>query len=110
MRASYACDCMGERHVGRESPRMTDGVLDVIENVTGARPPSCPWSAFRDPLVQDVVSAYRFFESGQLSITVGDDPPPRIVEGVAHYHAAVQHIQMDDMRRQREENRKKGGG
>lgn len=110
IRRSYPCDCNGDATPGRETPRMTDGTLSVIEDVTGHRPPSCPWSAFSDPLVRDVLHAYRFFESGQLSIGIGDDPPARLVEGIALYHTSVQHLQADDIQRRREENKRKGGG
>jgi hypothetical protein len=33
--------------------------------------------------------AYQWFESGQLSQFWGDDPPAKLIEGVAYYHTVL---------------------
>lgn len=108
IRRSYGCDCNGDAVPGRCHPAATEGLLSTIDRITSGRPPSCPWSAFEDPLVQDVTRAYRFFESGQLDVYLGGDPPAKIVEGIAHYHAAIQRVQMDDLEKRRK--KLEGGG
>lgn len=88
LRLSYGCDCGGDSDGGRIEARLTDGILNTVEQWTGVRPLACPWRAFFDPFVARVMHAYRFFESGQLS-WAHPTPSSRLVAGVEHYHGAV---------------------
>lgn len=87
LRQSYGCDCAGPV-VGRVAPKMTNGIMATVEHWTGDKPRSCPWRAFYQPFVRRVLSAYRFFESGQLD-WAEPEPSARLVAGVTHYHMAV---------------------
>lgn len=84
---------------------MTDGILATVEQWTGERPVSCPWRAFFDPFVRRVLSAYRFFESGQLGWAV-PHPSARLVAGVDHYHGAITACQSRRIEQDAEERRR----
>lgn len=70
----------------------------MIERVTGFRPAECPWRAFEDPIVSEVLDAYRWFESGQLAIQLGNDPPAILVEAIGVYHGALNRVWSHDRR------------
>jgi len=69
--------------------------LAVVESVTGERPSTCPWAAFLDPDVADVVRAYDWHESGQCAEWWGPEPEWWIVEGVRVYHRALGRVRAD---------------
>ena len=83
---------------------MTDGIFSTIEDWTGTRPISCPWSAFFDPFVKRVLFAYRFFVEGQVA-WASPDPSARLVAGVACYDAAAKACESKRAEQQREESR-----
>jgi len=90
------------------------GALNAVETTMGLRPPSCPWWAFHDPEVGEVLRAHDWDESGQLREWWGEDPPWRLVEGVGHYRRA-QSVARADATRLRRQHRKpptppRGGG
>ncbi len=83
-------------------------ILDGIERLTGGRPPSCPWRAFRDPFVREVIDLYRaaggLTEGGAVPAHVlGMDPPHAVWRGLLHYVQAVALVRADRQRRDREE-------
>lgn len=50
-----------------------------MERITGFAPPkTCPWKAFYDPLVADVLSLFWAIEDGNLAI-LGSDPDAAFV-------------------------------
>lgn len=60
----------------------------MVEDVTGERPPECPWMAFRDPTVIDVLSAYRSVQAGfgaTPALLLPSDPPHHVWEGLLYY-------------------------
>lgn len=61
---------------------------------------------FADPYVVEILRAYTFFESGQLTIAIGADPPRAIVEGLRHYHRIRQALFSLSLERKKRE----GGG
>lgn len=63
--------------------------LDVIEHVTGSRPPTCPWRAMYHPLVQEVLQVMALDENGNLAIAVGNDPPGLLVDAISVYKLAL---------------------
>ena len=71
--------------------------------MTGERPDTCPWRSFQEPLVSDVLRAYGLFESGQMAIWLGADPPNVVVEAVVFYHATVNRVRADRDERERKQ-------
>lgn len=89
---------------------MTNGILSACADWTGDRPVACPWRALADPFVLRVQRAYRFFEDGNLAVML-PNPPHRIVEGVSHFHGALNRIsaaQWEQDRKERERQRPQG--
>lgn len=68
---------------------------------TGDKPTMCPWRAFADPFVGAVIDAYPLFESGQLSLALGADPPWVIMRGVLHYDRTIKRMHANEMERER---------
>lgn len=71
------------------------GELDACERVTGARPDACMWHSFHDPDVRAVLQAFDWFDKGQVREFWGHDPPWWMVEGVRHYHRALEAVRAD---------------
>ncbi len=89
---------------------MTNGVLQVVDDWAGARPITCPWKAFFDPFVGRVLSAHRFFETGNLAVMM-PNPSHRLVEGVALFNsimARITNMQIEQDRKA-EKQRQAGG-
>lgn len=107
MRRSYGCDCGGKTN-GRENPELTDPYFASIRNWTGERPITCPWRAFYDPLVRDVLSIYPFFSSGQLAIILGNDPPLYLIEAVSYYHDKLERIRIKQIEEEIKKRKKDG--
>lgn len=74
-----------------------------MAEVTGLRQETCPWWALRDPYVQRVVAAHRWWKVGELS-TRWPDPPFALLRGIEIYDAALSAVMNDEMERSREEN------
>lgn len=72
--------------------------LDMIEHLTGSRPPTCPWRALYAPLVQEVLAAMTFDENGNLGAALGDDPPGILIEGIAAFKSALAATRLEDMK------------
>lgn len=64
-------------------------MLDLIEHVTGYRPPTCPWRALYHPLVQEVLNVMALDENGNLAVAVGTDPPGLLVDALVAYKLAL---------------------
>lgn len=100
---AWDCDC--EPH--DEAP--TDYDVDVaalhrkssraaIEQITGHVPTGCPWRAYDDPVVIEAMESYAWFESGQLEMAIGADPPAVLVEAIRIYHSALASVRAADMK------------
>jgi len=74
----------------------------------GQRPHGCPWAAFRDPDVVNVLRAYDFFGSGQCAEWWGEDPEWWLVEGVRVYHRALGRARADALKVQRQRDEAQG--
>ena len=107
IRRSYGCDCGGHIN-GRENAHITEPYFRAVEGWTGERPITCPWRAFYDPLVKDVLRLYPFYTSGQLAIVLGPDPPLYIVEAVAYYHDKIERIRIKQMEEEIKKRKKDG--
>lgn len=69
--------------------------------MAGYSVPSCPWRAFRDPLVSEVIGALGFFESGNLSVAL-PNPSHRLIEGIAFWNQVYNRIHAKQMDLERE--------
>lgn len=103
LRAGYRCDCDGvERTLrvcsGADDP--SEQILTGIERATGERPDGCPWRAFDDPYVGEVLRAYRWWKAGQLALR-WPDPPVALLIGLEVYDAALNAVQAHDSREER---------
>jgi hypothetical protein len=107
VRRSYGCDCGGKIN-GRENPEITEPYFKSVENWTGDRPLSCPWRAFYDPFVKDILTLYPFYLSGQLSLVIGQDPPLYLLQGLAYYHTKIETIRGKQMEAEREKSKRNG--
>ena len=86
---------------------MSDGVMSAMRAATGSDALACPWRAFSDPLVQRVLTALPFFESGQLAFKL-PAPSHRLVEAIGWYQTVSNRmaaLEMDERRKERESER-----
>lgn len=105
------CDCEGEGHSRRPLRVVASGcpveadpgesILRDCEAATGARPHGCPWSAFRDPFVIEVVRAHAWREDGQLEVRYPRGVPARVVRGLEIYRVALNTVRSNDAREDR---------
>lgn len=72
----------------------------AVEQSCGEEPTTCPWRAYEDPMIAEVLRAYRWFESGQLGLLLGSDPPNVLVEAIGIYHGALATVRAHDTRTQ----------
>lgn len=110
LRASYRCDCV-ERH-DRRPGRVTaadldmdpaEGILAGIERATGVRPDGCPTRVLADPFVAAVIRAHRPYVKGELSARHGRSMPIALAAGVDCFDAALNAIEVADMREDKAE-------
>jgi len=71
----------------------------------GERPSTCPWAAFRDPDVGEVLRAYDWYESGQCAEWWGPDPEWWLVDGVRYFHRALGRARADAIKIESEHRR-----
>jgi hypothetical protein len=113
MRRAWRCDCDGASHLAGGSystGHAEEGVrrhLDVIAHVTGSKPPTCPWRAFTDPLVAEVMDLAPWVDPPNLAAVVGEHTPAILVDALAAYRRALVATQAEDMRLRREEQERK---
>ena len=91
---------------GRENPQLTEPYFQAVKNWTGDRPLTCPWRAFYDPLVRDVIDIYPYFSTGQLAMVLGPDPPTKIIEALGYYHTVLERISAKQFEAERKKCRK----
>lgn len=92
MRRGWGCDCGGPapRLPAADPMRVRiDDTRDEIARIVRHTPPSCPWRPFFDPVVRDVLEAMSWWETGQLALFLGDDPPNHLVEGIGVFRRAL---------------------
>lgn len=86
------------------------GALAAIRTVCGGEPPECPWRAWSDPEVAQVIDAWSAWDKGQLAAVVGDDPPHWLVEGVLAFGRALDAARADVSEVERRARRVSHGG
>lgn len=105
----YGCDCDGvvrqpvDRGIEGDAIRAT---LTSIERVAGHRPPSCPWAAFYEPIVREVLSV-SWAVGGDLDASLGPDPDSKLVDAIGVYTRAKRATERDDERLAAEEQERK---
>lgn len=71
-------------------------MLNHTDHVLGVKLPTCPWRAFRDPVVRDVLSAYHSCQTGQggaqTALVRLKNPPRYLWQGLEHYDSALSAI------------------
>ncbi len=86
----------------------TRAMAGEIEKLTGTRPISCPWRAFWDPLVREVLHVANLAEKvGSAAIEPGS--PAILFDALEVYHSARAAVRNhdDEQRRIREEQQRK---
>lgn len=83
--------------------------LDVIRRVTGHKPHTCPWRAYSDPLVAEVMQHAWACDPPNLDASLGADPPAILVDAIGHYRMSLLATQGEDakLRRERLERERK---
>lgn len=110
MRDRWGCDCDGvKRRPSEYKQRGVTRHLDVIESIAGARPYSCPWRAYFDPLVIEAMRIASFIESGNLAAFRNEDMPAVLDDAVSAYWAALQSVIAEERRIADEEAKRKQG-
>lgn len=72
--------------------------LVIIEHITGHAPSTCPWRAFSDPLVREVMEHEWASEAGNLGAVLGTDPPHQLVSALGVFERALKATQADERR------------
>jgi hypothetical protein len=66
------------------------------------RPDTCPWRAISHPYSQAVIRAHRHWKVGELSALYPDGVPEALRFGIEVYDAALNAIQVADIRADRD--------
>lgn len=93
LRRAWRCDCDGRSHrasgTAPAGPVATvERHLDVIERLTGHRPPTCPWRAFFDPLVAAAIKLSNASDGGYVTAKLGLDPPEVLLEALESFRVS----------------------
>lgn len=115
MRAGYRCDCAGPPPALHPYSLVADRTREELRRLTGDAPPSCPWRAFGDPLIAEVLELYRACGGGTEGGAVPSralalDPPHDAWQGLLHYAAVTTRIRIEDLRAQREREARRSAG
>lgn len=81
------------------------GYLTTIEKVTGHAPSTCPWRAFYEPIVREVIAVAWAVEDGNLPAVIGTDPPYQLAQALGVYERAKRATAADEMRLRDEERK-----
>ncbi len=109
LRRSYRCGCVEpwDKRPGRVTLAVLTGdpgeqSLDHMHEATGTRQHACPWQALRDPFVRSVLAAHRHWIKGELASRMGR-VPEALMQGLEIFDAALNAVQVTDLRAEREE-------
>lgn len=86
--------------------------VHVMQVIVGYEPPTCPWRAYYDPLVREVMEIWWAEESGNMAAVLGQDPVGVLVDALGVFKRAIEatiaedrKIQEADVKRKLEERR-----
>lgn len=103
----YACDCDGIR---RDEPldRGRGGdllriVVQTIERVAHIAPSTCPWRAYSEPIVREVMAVAWAIDPPNLSTALGPDPDHKLVQAIGIYRRAKLATEADETKLRAEE-------
>ena len=77
--------------------------MSHMEEVTGYRPPTCPWRVFYDPLVVQAVRIASLAQEHLGDAYLGPDPPAVLLEAVYYYTRARNATRAHDMEQERKQ-------
>lgn len=106
----YGCDCDGVQREPLDHGREGDairGTLRVIEKITGHRPPTCPWRAYYEPIVREVMDVAWSVDDGNLAATLGPDPDAVLRDAIGVYRRALSLTKAEEERLAREDAERK---
>lgn len=98
--------------VGRENGRETEGIRKAMREFTGHEVMGCPWRAYANPLVREVLNATKFLEHGNLAVA-HPNPSHRFIEALGFWNQVSNRVGaklMELERQEREAARKMQGG
>lgn len=84
------------------------GALAAVESVTGHRPETCPWRAYSDPEVVQVLRAHGLYEDHQF-FQASPDPPAWLAEAVYFYRAMLDRVRSAVRRKMKEDAERERG-
>lgn len=92
-RAAWGCDCDGKSHrIAHHVPggpaTQVESHAGIIEQVTGHRPPSCPWRSFYSPLVKRVLKLSAEADGNYVMATLGPDPAAILTDALTIFRVA----------------------
>ncbi len=77
----------------------------MIQQVTGFAPTTCPWRAYYDPLVREVLEVWWAEENGNLAGVMGDNAPAILWDAVGAFKRAMGATMAEDSKLAREANK-----
>lgn len=87
-----------------------EAVLTTIERQAGARPPGCPWRAWEEPEVTEVLDLYYDAHTGEAAHVASlypVDPPAHLLEGVRWYRSCTNRMRAAEQKRREAEREQK---
>jgi len=81
--------------------------MELQKRASGVRPVECPWLAYSDPFVREVLGYYRSTTGGmdgaKPALLIAADLPNVVWEGVNYYHEVTARIRAhdDELRRRK---------
>lgn len=90
---------MSDQITGAAYRHEVNAYQNIIEKVCGARPVTCPWNVFKNPIVRDVM-AYRAAVKAR-TLASKRSVPRRVLAAATFYESALNAARFDRMERER---------
>lgn len=108
IRRCWGCDCGGEDYASTPKPVgaqkfAVDQMAGAIEELTGYRPPTCPWRAMYDPLIGPVIRAANLGSGGLGMWAFDEDPSAVLLDAMSVYLGARTAVSNHDEAEDRKE-------
>lgn len=109
IREVFRCDCDGVSHkrmggfspvdnypAARNAQSYAENTLSNCEEAARCTPPMCPWRSFEEPIVYEVLRAYRDCSGAmggvQPALLLAKNPPRYLLDGLRWYCATLDKI------------------